>query len=53
MIDAAREKDLGIRCSIDAMGRQVSRVSIQVKALAGGQIAEYLALVERDRPGTL
>lgn len=34
------------------MGRQVNRVSIQVKALAGGQIAEYLALVERDRPGT-
>ncbi|NVZ73187.1 GNAT family N-acetyltransferase [Pseudomonas costantinii] len=33
------------------MGRQVNTVSIQVKALAGGQVDEYLALVERDRPG--
>lgn len=33
------------------MGRQVNRVSIQVKALAGGQVHEYLASVERDRPG--
>ena len=33
------------------MGRQVSTVSIQIKALAGGQVDEYLALVERDRPG--
>ncbi|WP_395608158.1 GNAT family N-acetyltransferase [Pseudomonas sp. B22129] len=31
------------------MGRQVNTVSIQVKALAGGQVDEYLALVERDR----
>lgn len=34
-----------------AMGRQVNRVSIQVKALAGGQVEDYLALVARDRPG--
>ncbi|WP_242174915.1 MULTISPECIES: GNAT family N-acetyltransferase [unclassified Pseudomonas] len=33
------------------MGRQVNRVSIQVKALAGGRVNEYLASVERDRPG--
>jgi RimJ/RimL family protein N-acetyltransferase len=32
------------------MGRQVNRVSIQVKPVAGGQIDEYLALVARDRP---
>lgn len=35
-----------------AMGRQVNRVSIQIKALAGGRVEDYLALVERDRPGT-
>jgi RimJ/RimL family protein N-acetyltransferase len=34
------------------MGRQVNRVSIQVKALASGRVDEYLALVERDRPAT-
>lgn len=34
------------------MGRQVNKVSIQVKALAGGQVEDYLALVQRDRPGT-
>lgn len=34
-----------------AMGRQVNRVSIQIKALAGGRVEDYLALVERDRPG--
>ncbi|WP_017530510.1 GNAT family N-acetyltransferase [Pseudomonas fluorescens] len=34
------------------MGRQVNKVSIQVKALAGGKVEDYLALVERDRPGT-
>ncbi|NVZ52499.1 GNAT family N-acetyltransferase [Pseudomonas sp. B6002] len=33
------------------MGRQVNTVSIQVKALAGGQADDYLARVERDRPG--
>ena len=33
-----------------AMGRQVNRVSIQVKALVGGQLDEYLKRVERDRP---
>lgn len=32
------------------MGRQVNRVSIQVKPLAGGQMDEYLKRVERDRP---
>ncbi len=34
-----------------AMGRQVNRVSIQIKTLAGGRVEDYLALVERDRPG--
>lgn len=34
------------------MGRQVNRVSIQVKALAGGAVEDYLRLVARDRPGT-
>ena len=34
------------------MGRQVNKVSIQVKALAGGQVEDYRALVARDRPGT-
>ncbi|MBZ6459423.1 MULTISPECIES: GNAT family N-acetyltransferase [Pseudomonas] len=34
------------------MGRQVNRVSIQVKALGGGQVDDYLALVARDRPDT-
>lgn len=34
------------------MGRQVNTVSIQVKALAGGRMDEYLEKVERDRPGT-
>jgi GNAT superfamily N-acetyltransferase len=33
------------------MGRQVNTVSIQVKALAGGRVDEYLERVERDRPG--
>ncbi len=32
------------------MGRQVNRISIQVKALAGGQVDDYLRLVARDRP---
>ncbi|PRA15818.1 MULTISPECIES: GNAT family N-acetyltransferase [Pseudomonas] len=32
------------------MGRQVNRVSIQVKALVGEQLDEYLQRVERDRP---
>lgn len=35
------------------MGRQVNNVSIQVKALAGGQVEDYLRLVARDRPGTV
>ncbi|MFL1416585.1 GNAT family N-acetyltransferase [Pseudomonas fildesensis] len=34
------------------MGRQVNTVSIQVRALAGGQVDEYLEWVGRDRPGT-
>lgn len=34
------------------MGRQVNKVSIQVKALAGGQVEDYLTRVQRDRPGT-
>ena len=33
------------------MGRQVNTVSIQIKALAGGQVDDYLQRVERDRPG--
>ncbi|MBO0493836.1 GNAT family N-acetyltransferase [Pseudomonas sp. Marseille-Q1929] len=32
------------------MGRQVNRVSIQVKPLVGGHVEDYLALVVRDRP---
>ncbi|ATN13045.1 GNAT family N-acetyltransferase [Pseudomonas sp. FDAARGOS_380] len=32
------------------MGRQVNRVSIQVKVVASASIEDYLALVERDRP---
>ena len=35
------------------MGRQVNRVSIQIKPLGNETIAGYLALVERDRPITL
>lgn len=31
------------------MGRQVNRVAIQVKALAGGQVDDYLRRVARDR----
>ncbi|OAE11531.1 GNAT family acetyltransferase [Pseudomonas simiae] len=34
------------------MGRQVNSVSIQVKALTGGQVDEYLQRVGRDRPGS-
>lgn len=34
------------------MGRQVNKVSIQVKALAGGQVEDYLAQVLRDRADT-
>lgn len=35
------------------MGRQVNKVSIQIKPLGNGTIEGYLALVERDRPVTL
>lgn len=35
-----------------AMGRQVNRVSIQIKPLGNGTIDGYLARVERDRPST-
>lgn len=35
-----------------AMGRQVNRVLIGVKPIAGESIDAYLALVERDRPDT-
>ncbi|WP_248732749.1 GNAT family N-acetyltransferase [Pseudomonas sp. MWU13-2517] len=34
------------------MGQRVNRVSIQIKALADGQVDDYLAVVARDRPGT-
>ena len=33
-----------------AFGQRVNTVSVQVKPLAGGAIADYLAMVERDRP---
>jgi len=33
------------------MGRKSHRLRVMAKPLAGGTIAEYLALVERDRPG--
>jgi hypothetical protein len=33
-----------------AFGQRVNLVSVQVKALAGGAIADYLAMIERDRP---
>ena len=32
------------------MGRQLNTVSIQVKALVGGQVDDYLIRVPRDRP---
>ena len=34
------------------MGRRVNRVSIQVKALAGARLEDYLERVARDRPGS-
>jgi GNAT superfamily N-acetyltransferase len=34
------------------MGRQINSVSIQIKALTGGQVDEYLQRVSRDRPGS-
>jgi GNAT superfamily N-acetyltransferase len=34
-----------------AMGRKSNLLRVMAKPLAGGTIAEYLALVERDRPG--
>ena len=34
------------------MGRQVNKVSIQVKGVASASIEDYVALVERDRPDT-
>jgi GNAT superfamily N-acetyltransferase len=33
-----------------AMGERVNTLRIMVKPLAGGEVAEYLALVARDRP---
>jgi len=33
------------------MGRRVNTVRVLVKPLAGGTMADYLVLVERDRPG--
>jgi GNAT superfamily N-acetyltransferase len=35
-----------------AMGRKSNLLRVMAKPLAGGTIAEYLALVERDRPGS-
>ncbi len=35
-----------------AMGRKTNLLRVMAKPLAGGTIAEYLALVERDRPET-
>ncbi len=34
------------------MGRKCNLLRVMAKPLAGGTIAEYLALVERDRPGS-
>jgi GNAT superfamily N-acetyltransferase len=34
-----------------AMGKKSNLLRVMAKPLAGGTIAEYLALVERDRPG--
>ncbi|MCE9658448.1 MAG: GNAT family N-acetyltransferase [Burkholderiales bacterium] len=34
-----------------AMGRKVNTVRVMAKPLAGGSLADYLALVERDNPG--
>jgi hypothetical protein len=34
-----------------AMGKKMNLLRVMAKPLAGGTIAEYLALVERDRPG--
>jgi len=33
------------------MGRKSHLLRVMAKPLAGGTIAEYLALVDRDRPG--
>ena len=35
-----------------AMGQKSNLLRVMAKPLAGGTIAEYLALVERDRPGS-
>jgi len=35
-----------------AMGRKSNLLRVMAKPLGGGTIAEYLALVERDRPGS-
>jgi hypothetical protein len=34
-----------------AMGKKSNLLRVMVKPLAGGALADYLALVERDRPG--
>jgi len=34
-----------------AMGKKSNMLRVMVKPLAGGALADYLALVERDRPG--
>jgi ribosomal protein S18 acetylase RimI-like enzyme len=34
------------------MGQRVNTLLVMAKPLAGGKIADYLALVERDRPGS-
>jgi len=33
------------------MGQKSNLLRVMAKPLAGGTIADYLALVERDRPG--
>ena len=33
------------------MGQRVNELRVMVKPLDGGQIADYLAMVPRDRPG--
>lgn len=35
------------------MGRTTKTIRVKMKPLAGGALADYLALVERDRPGSM
>jgi hypothetical protein len=33
------------------MGKRSNTLRVMYKPLAGGSVAQYLALIERDRPG--